>query len=69
MLVRLKGFIPKPDAYQASLELRHLGLHEYRLLKAPNHYVLKNKADTQLAAWHDKWQRITSKAAIQQSKS
>ena len=29
----------------------------------------KNKADTQLAAWHDKWQRITSKAAIQQSKS
>jgi hypothetical protein len=45
------------------LEVRHQGLHEYRLLRAPDQYVLKNKEETQLAAWSEKWQRASTKNA------
>ena len=46
------------------LELRHKGLHEYRLVRAPDTYVLRNKTATQIEAWNEKWRRSTSKAAI-----
>lgn len=49
------------------LEIRHNGLHEYRLLRAPDQYLLKNKAEIQLAAWDEKWRRIQSKDAAFQA--
>lgn len=44
------------------VDLHHKGLHESRLLTAPDEYVLQNKAATLLAAWEEKWRRNTARA-------
>jgi hypothetical protein len=42
----------RPSGYRQ--ELRHKGLHEYRLLRAPDANVLRNKEATRIAAWNAK---------------
>lgn len=42
-------------AYQ--IEVRHAGLHKYRLIRGSDPYVLEQKAQAQLAQWDQAWQR------------
>lgn len=50
------------------LEMQHAGLHEYRLLRAPDTFSLKNKANVQLANWNEKWIKATAKNKLLESK-
>src|SRR5258708_10823050 len=42
------------------VEVRHTGLNEYALLRAPEVSILQNKTNAKLALWRDKWSRIVA---------
>lgn len=42
---------------QYSVEVRHDGLHKYRLIRGTNRYVVEQKAQAQLAQWDEQWAR------------
>jgi hypothetical protein len=42
--------------------LRHNGLREHRLLRAPVAHVLQSMVDAQLAAWDQKWRHVSLRA-------
>ena len=50
------------------VEIWHNGLNEYRLLRAPELSTLQNKVSIQLAAWTQKWERVSSKNAAQKTR-
>jgi restriction system protein len=43
------------------MELWHSGLNEHRLLRAPDRDILQNKVHALVAAWDEKWDRVSSK--------
>ena len=49
------------SAYMYQIEVRHDGLHKYRLIKGTDRYVVEQKASAQVRAWDEMWER---KAAI-----
>lgn len=56
-----------PSGYRQ--EVRHLGLHEYKLIRAPDLYVLRSKVATQIAAWEARWARVTAKEEAEQDRN
>jgi restriction system protein len=43
------------------VELRHTGLNEHRLLRAPDRNVLQNKVNSLRSQWGDKWERVSAR--------
>jgi restriction system protein len=50
------------------IEAWHNGLNEYRLLRAPDRATLQNKLNIQLAAWNEKWVRVSAKNAAEETR-
>jgi len=46
---------------RCSREITHRGLNEYKVISAPDEYILKNKVDTQVAKWKEKWEALQLK--------
>lgn len=51
-----------------SVEMYHNGLHEHKLISAPELDILQNKANLQANKWNEKWERIEEKQNIRDSK-
>lgn len=43
------------DTYE--IEVRHAGLHKYRVIRGDDRYVVQQKAAAQLATWNEMWER------------
>jgi len=46
-----------PTHNMYSVEVRHKGLHKYRLIKGSDRYVVEQQASEQMRAWDDMWAR------------
>ena len=44
-----------------SVELRHHGLNEHKILAAPDQSILQTKATIQMQKWEEKWQSVQTK--------
>lgn len=40
-----------------NVEVRHDGLHKYRMISGNDHYVVQQKAEAQLAQWNEMWEK------------
>ena len=40
-----------------NVEVRHEGLHKYRMISGNDHYVVQQKAEAQLAQWNEMWKK------------
>jgi restriction system protein len=50
------------------VEVRHTGLNEYALLRAPEVSILQNKTNAKLALWRDKWSRIVAQKDVAEAR-
>ena len=51
-----------------TVEMYHEGLHEHKLVSAPELDILQNKANLQANKWTEKWERIEKKQKLRDSK-
>mgnify|MGYP000858754468 FL=1 len=51
-----------------TVEMYHKGLHEHKLVSAPELDILQNKANLQANKWTEKWERIEEKQKVLDSK-
>lgn len=51
-----------------TVEMYHEGLHEHKLVSAPELDILQNKANLQANKWTEKWERIEEKQKVRDSK-
>jgi len=58
--------MPSYAAYQS--EVRHDGLHKYRLIKGTDRYVVEQKAAAQLRVWNEMWEKRQATNAVQQNR-
>src|SRR5258708_3558066 len=40
------------------IEIRHDGLHKYRVIKGASHEIAQLRAEMQMRAWNDQWERV-----------
>ena len=50
-----------------NVEVRHEGLHKYRMISGNDHYVVQQKAEAQLAQWNEMWKRKQKVANTQRT--
>jgi restriction system protein len=50
------------------IEIRHPGLHEYKVVKGASQSEVHQKADAQIAKWNQKWQRQLERESAALSK-
>jgi len=50
------------------IDVKHDGLHAYRRIRGRDPYVVKQKADAQVAAWDEKWSKIQQRQLALRSK-
>ena len=58
--------MPPNATYQ--IEVRHNGLHKYRLIKGTDRYVVEEKAAAQRRAWDEMWERKQNAESARQTK-
>lgn len=56
-------------SFSYSLEVRHDGLHKYRLITGKDRYVVQQKANAQLAQWDAAWERRQAQEAQRQARA
>ena len=44
-----------------SVEVKHNGLNEYKILSAPDLSMLQHKVNSQVDKWEEKWEKLTEK--------
>ena len=44
-----------------SVEVKHNGLNEYKILSAPDLSMLQHKVNSQVTKWEEKWEKLTEK--------
>jgi restriction system protein len=54
--------------YYYSIEVRHEGLHKYRVIKGNNKYIVEQRARAQLAVWDEMWERRLAVEAKQKAR-
>ncbi|NLY74194.1 MAG: restriction endonuclease [Firmicutes bacterium] len=55
-------------SYYYSIEIRHEGLHKYRVIKGNDKYIVEQKARAQLAVWDEMWKRRLAVEAKQKAR-
>ena len=50
-----------------NVEVRHEGLHKYRMISGNDYYVVQQKAEAQLAQWNEMWKRKQKVANTQRT--
>lgn len=50
------------------VEVRHPGLHKYRLIKGADRYVVEQKATAQLRAWDEMWSRRQAADSVRETR-
>lgn len=50
------------------LEVRHPGLHKYRLIKGSEQYVVEQKAAAQMRTWDEIWEKKQAAEAVRETK-
>ncbi len=51
-----------------AIELRHPGLHKYRLIKGTDRYVVEQKAVAQQRVWDEMWRKKQAADSLRESK-